>query len=256
MSHHDIARARAYVGSLDLPLQGPRFEAVDEAEGAVEFTAAPQAVVIGAQLAEFTPRVSADTRSAVADSLLIAQLAANKAASSAGDVFAWYGKYVEVLQNLGWLVTEMEFKEQQVADRNAGLHTAIIPVVTAMLAPGAALLPMVLSALNGLHEMDASSKWITTFDRASQHAHGAKFQLSHVDADADGNLTIAVMCFGIDTQRTVTQVLFFKFAEESAGLKSANGSLSMTLQQLAAARTEIAARVRPFVADFVKSLDI
>ena len=101
MSHHDIARARAYVGSLDLPLQGPRFESVDEADSAVQFTATPQAVVIGAQLAEFTPQVSADTRSAVADSLLIAQLAANKAASSASDVFAWYGKYIQVLQNLG-----------------------------------------------------------------------------------------------------------------------------------------------------------
>ena len=250
-------QTRAYVNSLELPPQPPKFESAEAGDGdAVEFNQSPQAVVIGAQMAEFTAKVGADARSAIADSLLIAQLAANKAADSANDVFAWYRKYIDVLQKLGWLVKDMEFKEQNVSDRNAGVHTAIIPVVTAMLAPGAGALPLVLSVLNGLKEMDSNSKWITVFDRASQHARGAKFQLSYVDADADGNPKISAICFGLTAQRTVTQVLFFKFSEDSAALKSANGSLSMNAEQLVAARADIAARVRPFVADFIKNLDM
>ena len=110
--------------------------------------------------------------------------------------------------------------------------------------------------LNGLKEMDSSSPWITVFDRASQHAHGAKFQVSYVDADAEGAPQISVMCFGIDAQRTVTQVLFFKFSQDSAEFKKANGKLAMSLAQLAEAREVIAQRVHPFIADYVKGLDI
>ena len=246
----------AYVSSLELPARGPSFEAAGDGLPPVQFGTSTQAVVIGAQIAEFAQGLDPDTRSAVADSLLIAQLAANKAADSATNVTAWYRKYVDVLQNLGWIVRDMEFREQQVSDTDVGVHTAIIPVVMSMLAPGSAALAMVLSVLNGLKEMDSNSKWITLFDQASQHARGAKFQLSHVDADSGGNPRITALCFGLLAEHTVTQVLFFKFSQDAVTLESANSALSMTTQQLAAARESIAARVRPFVADFVKDLDI
>ena len=252
------AQARNYVMGLDLPPVPVRKRGADGAPvpAAVAFSEAPQAVVVGSQLTEFSAKVSADARSAIADSMLIAQLAANKAADAAADVFAWYRKYIEVLQKVGWKVQDMEFQTQQVSDKNLGVHSAIIPVLMAMLGPGVAAASLVISVLNGLKEMDSSSPWITVFDRASQHAHGAKFQVSYVDADAEGAPQISVMCFGIDAQRTVTQVLFFKFSQDSAEFKKANGKLAMSLAQLAEAREVIAQRVHPFIADYVKGLDI
>jgi hypothetical protein len=185
----------------------------------------------------------------------LAQLAADKAADSADDVLAWYRKYVEVLKKVGWLAENMEFKEQNLEDSDAGVHTAIIPVVTAMLA-GAAALPIVLAVLNGLKDMDSGSKWITVFNQASQHARGAKFQLSSVDSDAAGNVRVTVLCFAILASRTVTQLLFFKFSQDQVNMKSANSSLSMTAEQLLATRGAIASRVRPFILDFVNNIDI
>ena len=46
---------------------------------------------------------------------------------------------------------------------------------------------------------------VTLFDRSSQHAHGAKFQLAYVDADKMGQPQIALLCFGIRASRTITQ---------------------------------------------------
>ncbi|MDM0002804.1 hypothetical protein QTI24_29730 [Variovorax sp. J22P240] len=65
-------QAHAYVSNLDLPAHGPSFEAAGEE---VQFGTAPHAAVIGAQIAACSEGVDANTRSAVADSLLIAQLA-------------------------------------------------------------------------------------------------------------------------------------------------------------------------------------
>ena len=252
------AQARNYVMDLDLPAAPARTRGAGGAPGAppIEFSAVPQAVVVGSQLTEFSTNVSADARSAIADSMLIAQLAANKAADAAGDVFAWYRKYIEVLQKVGWTVQDMEFQTQQVSDTNLGVHNAIIPVVVAMLGPAVAAASLVVSVLNGLQEMDKNSPWITMFDRASQHSHGAKFQVGYVDADASGAPLINAMCFGIDAKRTVTQVLFFKFSQDSAELQKANGKLGMSLAQLDEARDVIAKRVHPFIADYVKDLDI
>ena len=92
-SHKMAKSTRARVMSLDLP--EPE---ASEFESAPDFSIQRQAVAVGSQLTEFTPAVSTGTRSAISNSLLLAQLAANQAA----DEFAWYGKYSEVLQHIGW----------------------------------------------------------------------------------------------------------------------------------------------------------
>ena len=244
--------ARDYVLSLALPEAGPAFETART----FEFSERQEAVAVGAQLAEFTDAVPAEVRGAIADSILLAQLAANKAAGDSQDVFRWYDKYVEVLQNLGWQIRDVDFQTQTVSDQNAGMHKAIVPVIMAMLGPQAAAASIVLAVLNGLDEMDSSTPWITLFDRASQHARGAKFQVSYVDADAHGHPEITLLSVGIRANRTITQVLFFKFSAQDAELKKAAGKMAVSMQRLNSARDAIAERVQPFIADFVKNVEI
>src|SRR5476649_486751 len=97
-----MSAVTSYVSDLPLPVP---LESMGEAESlAPTFIQEPQAVSVGSQLTEFTANVPPDVRAAVSDSMLLAQLAANKAAStdnSAG-VFAWYDKYREVLEGIGW----------------------------------------------------------------------------------------------------------------------------------------------------------
>ena len=93
--------AAGYVRALDLPDAGPVFETARS----VKFSTGPEGVAVGSQLVEFTGQVPPDVRSIVADSILLAQLAANKAAADSSDVFRWYDKYVEVLQHIGLAAT-------------------------------------------------------------------------------------------------------------------------------------------------------
>jgi hypothetical protein len=253
------ARIAAYVDALELP---PVYESLGaDAEAALgpKFVDAPQAVAVGAQLAEFTDKVPPDLRAAISDCLLLAQLAANKAAEKPGaapEVFAWYDKYIEVLKGIGWRVIDFEQQTQHVSTLNAGVHSAIIPVVAAMLGPTMAAASMAISVLNGLKEMDQSSKWITLFDRASQHAHGAKFQVGHVDVPDGADPTIKVVCFTIDAKREITQVLFFKFSEDGADLRKAVGSFAAGRERLLSSNTLINERVKPFIADYVSGIEI
>jgi hypothetical protein len=244
--------ARDYVMRLDLPDSPPGFESAPEPD----FTTSQQALTVGSQLTEFTPKVSSDARSAISNSLLLAQLAANKAANQTTDVFAWYGKYNEVLRGIGWLSRNLDFQGQANTTQDLDVHRAIIPVIMTALGPAAAAVSIVLSVLNGLKDMNADSPWITLFNRQSEHASGAKFQMTYVDSDANGQPQLTLVCFAVKAQKTLTQVLFFKFQSQHVELKQATDSLVVTLDRLNADRAAIAGRVDSFVTSNIQSIDI
>ena len=248
-----------FVQNLDLPEPGPRFESVSpgaDIAAEIEASSGQALVTVGSQLAEFDPAVAAGVRGALANNLLLAQLAANKAASQSNDMATWYGKYNDTLQNTGWNLAEAEFQNQTIENKNANVHEEIIPIITAMLGPQVAAVSMVVNVLKGLQNMNKDSPWITLFDRSSEHASGAKFQVSYVDLDAGGNPRIKAMYFGVLAERSVTQVLFFKFAGQRAELRKASSTMSASVDLLNATKPKIASRVQEFIAEFVAKVEI
>jgi hypothetical protein len=244
----------AYIGSLPLPDPMPQLESAQSLQPP-GFGSGPELVAVAAQLAEFSAAVAPAQRAVVADCLLLAQLAADKATSMNDDLPAWYDAYARVLRQLGWLQTTLEFKETTVTDQDAGVHRAIIPVLTAMLGPAAAAASMVVTVLDGLQQMDADSPWITLFDRSSSHARGAKFQLGFVDAD-ESMVTVRLVALALDARRRLTQVLFFKFADEQARLSVSQGELGVGIERLQGIAAAVAAKVAPHLVDHIGRIEI
>lgn len=246
-----------YVQSLELPEPPPQLESVETAEP-VSFGPDREAAVIGAQVAEFSPKISAEHKALVSDCLLLAQLAANRANATSPDLMAWYRSYVQVLQGIGWNVQAMEMEEKQVSDTDGGVHQAILPVLTAMLGPAAAGISLVVSVLRGLQEMDKGNPWITVFNRASQHASGAKLQFGFVDTEPGDPSAVSVklLALAIDAKRTITQVLFFKVSQNEAKLKKADGRLGISTERLNGIAAAVAGKVQPFLVDNISKIDV
>jgi hypothetical protein len=136
------------------------------------------------------------------------------------------------------------------------MHKAIIPVIATVLGPGAVAASIVLAVLEGLSEIDRSTPWVTVFDRFSQHGHGAKFQVSYVDANSQGEPEITLACFGIKADQTITQVLFFNFRREDVELKTAKGFMTVNMHRLNTVKDKIAERITPFVAEYIAKVEI
>ena len=51
-------------------------------------------------------------------------------------------------------------------------------------------------------------------------------------------------------------IALLQASQDEVKMQSANSALSMTAQQLAASRAVIAARVQPFVTDFVNNIEL
>lgn len=240
-----------YATTVALPDIGPRFESA----ATVDIPSGQAVVAVGSQLTEFTPAVSADVRRAITDSLLLAQLAANKAAAE-NDIFSWYNQYTGALMRLGWNLKNADFQAQAIHTRNADLHEEIIPIIAAMLGNTVAAASLAMSVLKGLQNMNKDQPWIKLFERNSSHASGAKFQIGYVDMNAQGDPAITTAFFSIQADRAVTQVLFLKFSEHEATLRKASGDMSISTGLLTQAGAAISQRVQSFVIDFVSNVEI
>lgn len=250
------AKAIKYIEALDLPDPGPRLESVSEA--GIEFGEQAEVITVGSQIAEFGTAIAPAQREVVSDCLLLAQLAANKAMASNPDMMAWYRKYVEVLQSIGWIANSMSFERRKVDESEGSINKVVIPLLTSLLGQGAAAASIVVSVLNSLQDMDKDSPWITLFDRASQHASGAKFQLGFIDTDEsdDEMITAKVVAFAINAERTITQVLFFKFSRQKAKLSSADGRFGISAAKLEEIRKSVQDRVMPFLIDNISRIEL
>ena len=113
-----------------------------------------------------------------------------------------------------------------------------------------------VTVLEGLQEMDKDSPWITLFDRQSQHASGAKFQISYVDADENGQASIKLLSCTIEAERKITQVLFFKFSSQRAQMRDRQSLLSTNRGVLEAGKDSIERKVGVFINDFVENIEI
>ena len=243
-----------FVASLDLP--AARTTRGAKSGKPVVFKDEKEVVAVGPQLTEFSDSVPADLRPAISNSMLLAQLAADKATGEDQDVMQWHAKYRDVLKKVGWQLADSEDRKRVITDKDLTVHQAIIPVLTTLLGPAAAATSMVVTVLKGLQEMDKESPWITLFDRESQHVSGAKFQISYVDADESGAASVKLLSCTIEAERKITQVLFFKFSSQRAEMRDRQTLLSTNRDVLESGNEAIARKVGVFINEFVENIEI
>lgn len=254
----DIAAARDFIADLDLPPRpgGAVSMGPDDSAVAVFEATKAQARVIGSEVVSFMSGVEADLRAAIADSALLAQLAANRHVADSKDVFGWYDAYFAILRSLGWLVTDTGFSEVVESGSQFEVHEKIMVLAAVLLGPAPAALAVVQATLDGLKAMQPDSPLITIFDRETLHAEAARFQVSVVQPAIGGDVVVSMIAFGLSADQRITQVLFFKIKKSSATLRSNSAKLSIARDALLDLAPDIRKRVRAFQRDFIADLEI
>jgi len=247
-------QARRYVSSLnlnDLLRRGPK------AAGTVELNfdqVKNQAAVVGSDIVSFVKGVTPERREDIVNSSLLAQLAAKKQVSDPGRVYDWYNAYFDVLTNIGWSVQDRGFAAYSEASDNFQAHEAILKVAASLLGPAATTLAVVQATLDALTSLSADSPWLAIFNRESQSAQTARFQVTLAEQGEDEQFVVSLMAFGIEAKATLTQVLFFKFKSSEASLKHYSGKVTINTHVLANVRDLIKTKVAAYAMDYIKAL--
>jgi len=245
----------AYIENLDVPSPQRRGPEEPPALPPV-FTGSKQGIAIGSQLTEFTAQVAQVIRPAVSNSLLLAQLAADKVNPVGQDPKAWFLAFNTVLGKIGWMPVGGVETTQEVSDRSAELHKAIIPVLMAALGPAAAAGSIVISVLQGLQSMNEDSPWLTLFQRKTQGASMAQFGLNFIDGGDAGGAALKAIYFSLTATRVITQVLFLKLSEANATVRTERREAMLSAAAIEAAQDALQAKIGPHIADNIKSIEI
>ncbi len=157
----------------------------------------------------FASQVSAQNRSDVLNTVLLAQMAANKAVNN--DTLLWYNKFLEILSKTGWII---EGKDLQTYESNSDLfeiQNVIIDILTSVFGSTyIAIIKKTLDAIKGLSDED---KKIKAFEKNTMEASQSYFQIA-LATEENTVVAMKLGTFVINSFNNITSVLFFK-AEKS-----------------------------------------
>jgi hypothetical protein len=252
----DSSEAVEFVRSIDLSGTPRGLLAQDAATEATAIfaTAKSQAQVVGSGLFSFAKGVTPDTREAISNSALLAQLVANKRASAEQAPTEWYAAYQDVLQNIGWVLQDRGWVDYTAGGTAVEVHQKVIEVLEVALGPSAAALSIIRSAIDVLQAMTPGTSWFTIFNRESQHARIARFQIGLVEAGEAADVFVSMLACLIEARASVTQVLVFNFRNEHASFKANSAKASINKEALQGLLPPIRTKVRAYQADYVSSI--
>ena len=255
MKSSSVEQARRYVSALELPARKKGWESFESVDYALD-AGKNQAMVVGSDIMSFVQGVTTEQREDIVNSSLIAQLAAKKRVSDPSQIYDWYNVYFEVLSQIGWVIQDQGFSTYSETSAGFDAHEAILKVATALLGPGATALTMVMTTLEALKTMSSDSPWMTLFNRESQSANTARFQVTLAEQVKDNQFLVSLMAFGLEANKTLTQVLFFKLTSSEASLKHYSGKVTIDTHILSTIRQDIKDRIAAFSREYVKQLPI
>lgn len=214
-----------------------------------------QAVVVGSGVLTFARGVPAARRTAVTNSLLLAQLVARRSAGDPENVEAWHKEYVRVLANIGWLIESTTATRYVEGSDKFETHKAVMSVAALLLGPGApGALALVQATLDGLASMDKSKPWITIFSRETASTSVSNFQVALAEEAADGRFVVSMMAFTLKADSAVTQVLFFKASSNDAEFTHFDSKAEINVGILDALEPELGQRVAQHSKSFISQL--
>jgi hypothetical protein len=245
--------ALEFVKTVELPESRPG--AALEAVAAFDFDKAKsQAMVVGSDVVSFVKGVTEERRLDIVNSALLAQLVAKKRVLDPTKIFPWYDAYFEALSNIGWAIQDRQFVEHKESSENFEAHEAILSIATSLLGPNLAALQVIKATLDALKSMKESSPFIRVFNRESQYAKTARFQIMLAEEAESAQLLVTSMAFGLIAKSTLTQVLFFKFQSNDVELKHSSGKVSINPTVLESIRGLLKEKIAGFANDYMASL--
>lgn len=191
------------------------------------------------------------------DALYSVQLA-SRSASAVFDRFketeAWYGKYIETLEKLGWTSEQFAFSKYEQAEGELRMDQAALAIIAAIATQNQlAVLNQSLEALKALAEEDGA---IRLFDFHTTAEASGNFQIGAVQKSDDGVLSMALGAFYFQSDDQRRRFLFFSWGERSVQFWTAAQKMTFNAKHYARLRDAVEDKLGDAAEDYIADLEI
>ena len=205
----------AFVESLELAVTDKRMASMrSDSESTLVLTADKDTGFVDAgSTVTFVGGIPVARQEDVLNSTLLAQLAANKVFDRESQTEQWYGYYRNVLENIGWVITNFAFQHYNEASASLRLDKTALALIGAI-ASGNELV-VLTKALEVLKDLDPNSKEATIFDGSGSGGDNGNFQLASCTQDPSGNVQSALGAFYFKANEHVGRFLWWSWKTKS-----------------------------------------
>jgi hypothetical protein len=179
----------------DLPLDEPQPES-----GAVD----------GNIIAAFVDGVTGQQKIDVLNCCLLAQLAANFRFEREEQPVDWTRYYSRVLENIGWVVPQFQFRRLQSNQARFTMDAVIVRLLQGLISQNE--METVQAAIDAVKALEDGDRRLVIFERNSVDLREGNFQVDSVGVSPTGVLSMNLSAYSFRTSESVTKVLWFSFA--------------------------------------------
>ena len=213
-----------------------------------------QGFIDAGSLVSFTENLSDQDIADVLNSTLLAQLAADHKFNRQEQIEEWNKFYIEVLQNVGWVMQSLDFKEYKSASSKFALNDVVLQLLGTIASKSE--LVVMESAMKTLKNLPSTDDSVVVFNTESYKNRIGNFQILPCNKDSSGQIVLGVGAFHFTSKIDVTRFLFWEFDSSAVDLFYGIQSITLNEQIYAKVRDEVAEKVAPKVKQFVHNLPI
>jgi hypothetical protein len=184
------------------------------------------AFVNAGSLVTFEIDVSAQHQEDFLNSILLAQLAADKKFDRYNQVIDWYKFYCEVLTNIGWPTGNFEFTKYNEGGSQVEVDKVVIQILMAL--AGGVASAALLATIKALGDLPGDDRKFVLFSQRSQHLNSANFQISRV-VETNGILQVNMGVAHFKSEQKQVRFLWFSF--DSSKIELYKGGQNILLSE-------------------------
>ena len=213
-------------------------------------------IVVGADVLAFGEDITLEQRGDILNASLLAQLVAKERVLNPNALADWYKEYFDSLSQVGLVFHGTTNMKSCNATDNLEVQEAILGVAAEGLVDSPRSLAMVKAIFKSLQTLPSTSPPMALFNRESCSANTARFRLILVDKDEHGRHLVTLMAFGIEAQKTLTQLLSLKLNKREAGIYHYVGQVPMVPTLSAAVRDQMANKLAAFSTNYISGIPV
>lgn len=213
-----------------------------------------QAFLNDKSVVSFTTNVKDQARQDILNSILLAQLAANKTHSLEKDMNQWYEAFVAVLGKVGWVVEKAETNTFKSKKNVFEVDGVIIDILVA--AFGSSYLPIIKSVLNAFKTLgDNDDKRIRAFEKNTQTQSKGCFQIALAN-DENGAITMQLGTFLLTSENEIKKILFVKFSKDQTTLEYSSRKATLATDVYNVARKAVIDKLSTDTIAYITEIEI
>jgi hypothetical protein len=168
--------------------------------------------VVAGGIVSFVEGLSAQQKSDVLNSTLLAQLAANKKFNREKEIKEWYDFYKNVLENVGWTLGSFSFEEFKTSDITFEMNKEIVAELVT--AASALIGASAESAIKAVQNLKGDEKAFKIYSSTTHSTTGGNFGVTPCQV-RDGNIVMQFGAYRFTAKNVDNQFLWHKWTKDS-----------------------------------------